>query len=188
MRQHYFFDKSTVILLTLLCLLISMISSPCLAEQDIRKPILQNKRGDTLNQFIATTNENDIAQYSPATHALLIIKYKGKYLIVYDKNKRKWELSGGKIEKGETPRQCAIRELKEETGQSVSDIRLKGTMKFILTPDRRIEYGALYMGSLKHLVPFKENNEISEILFWDGKMTISNFDAIDQGLVELYGK
>ena len=35
-----------------------------------------------------------------------------------------WEIPAGKMENGETPRECAIRELKEETGYSTNKIEL----------------------------------------------------------------
>lgn len=35
-----------------------------------------------------------------------------------------WEIPAGKLEIGETPRECAIRELKEETGYSAKNIKL----------------------------------------------------------------
>ena len=35
-----------------------------------------------------------------------------------------WEIPAGKLEKGENPKDCAIRELKEETGYSANNIKL----------------------------------------------------------------
>lgn len=39
-----------------------------------------------------------------------------------------WNGVGGKLEKGETPRQCILREIKEETGISLSDVEYKGNV------------------------------------------------------------
>jgi 8-oxo-dGTP pyrophosphatase MutT (NUDIX family) len=37
------------------------------------------------------------------------------------KNERdEWELPGGRLEAGETPRQCVVREIEEETGWPVT--------------------------------------------------------------------
>lgn len=46
-------------------------------------------------------------------------------------------ISWGMIDKGETPRECAVRELYEETNQSVTQLKFKGLMKFKLKPDDR---------------------------------------------------
>ena len=35
-----------------------------------------------------------------------------------------WELPAGKLEIGESPKECAIRELKEETGYSAKNLKL----------------------------------------------------------------
>lgn len=49
-----------------------------------------------------------------------------------------WSLPGGRLEAGETPEQCAIREVREETGLSIYALRpiiqleLGGTSKFLL--------------------------------------------------------
>ena len=38
--------------------------------------------------------------------------------------KELWEIPAGKIERGESPKECAIRELKEETGYSAESMKL----------------------------------------------------------------
>ncbi len=42
----------------------------------------------------------------------------------------KWNAPGGKIDPGETPEQCAIREVGEETGLKVTDLVLHGELWF----------------------------------------------------------
>lgn len=39
------------------------------------------------------------------------------------KRKSKWNLPGGRVEQGESPIQAALREMKEETGLSVEQLR-----------------------------------------------------------------
>jgi 8-oxo-dGTP diphosphatase len=41
-----------------------------------------------------------------------------------------WNCPGGKMEKGETPAECAIREVKEETGLSVKSLFRHGSLRF----------------------------------------------------------
>lgn len=47
-----------------------------------------------------------------------------------DYHEGKWNGLGGKFEQGETPEECAVRELKEETGLDVFNPLLKGIITF----------------------------------------------------------
>lgn len=47
-----------------------------------------------------------------------------------DMHEGKWNGLGGKVENGESPEECAIREIKEESGLTVSKLILKGFLTF----------------------------------------------------------
>ena len=49
-----------------------------------------------------------------------------------DENKNKWIGVGGKLEIHESPDDCIIREVKEETGLTITDYQLRGVITFIL--------------------------------------------------------
>jgi len=57
-----------------------------------------------------------------------------------DLNKDKWIGVGGKFEEGETPEECLLREVKEETGLTLTSYRLRGVITFISD-----EWGSEYM-------------------------------------------
>lgn len=61
----------------------------------------------------------------------------GKELLLMHRNKKpndvhegKWISVGGKLEAGESPEDCAVREIFEETGLLVEDMALKGIITF----------------------------------------------------------
>ncbi len=49
-----------------------------------------------------------------------------------DENAGKWIGLGGHLESGESPAECILREITEEAGIPVSDLRLRGIVTFIL--------------------------------------------------------
>ena len=57
-----------------------------------------------------------------------------------DMNKDKWLGIGGKLEPGESPFECARREILEETGLTVTNLHYRGIITFVSD-----EYGTEYM-------------------------------------------
>ena len=78
--------------------------------------------------------------------SLVYIEKDGCYLILHrtkkdhDENHDKWIGVGGKFEAGESPEECALREVKEETGLTMTSFRLRGLVTFVSD-----EWGTEYM-------------------------------------------
>ena len=68
---------------------------------------------------------------------LCYIEQAGKYLMLHrvkkhhDINAGKWIGVGGHVENGETPEECLLREVKEETGLVLTAYRLRGLVTFL---------------------------------------------------------
>lgn len=68
---------------------------------------------------------------------LCYIEKDGKYLMLHrtkkekDINKGKWIGVGGHAEEGESPEDCLLREIKEETGLTLTSYRFRGLVTFI---------------------------------------------------------
>ena len=61
-----------------------------------------------------------------------------------DINKDKWIGVGGKFLEGESPDECLLREVKEETGLTLTDYRLRGVITFLTEDPTQGEYMYLF--------------------------------------------
>ena len=103
------------------------------------------------NIFLSFYNiaEDKIYQMPEFTHCLAVVKVGGEYILGWNKWRNRYEIFGGCIEKGESARECIIRECSEEFGFVSSDVTYLGAMRLLLKPDyfsknERIELGGLY--------------------------------------------
>lgn len=68
---------------------------------------------------------------------LCYVEHDGKYLMINknkrkdDLNKGKWLGLGGHLKLGETPDECVVRELKEESGLTIYNPQLRGKVYFV---------------------------------------------------------
>ena len=68
---------------------------------------------------------------------LCYIERDGQYLMLHrvkkenDENRDKWIGIGGKFEAGESPEDCVLREVREETGLTLTDYRYCGIITFV---------------------------------------------------------
>jgi 8-oxo-dGTP diphosphatase len=106
-----------------------------------------------------------------------------KTLMIYrnkkenDYHEGKWNGLGGKFELGETPEECAIRELKEETGLDVRKPDLKGFITFPLFDKVDDWYVFLFtitefegelIDSPEGHLEWIPNEKLLELNLWDG--------------------
>src|SRR3989338_9138803 len=67
---------------------------------------------------------------------LCYLKKEGKTLMLHrvkkerDMHAGKWNGLGGKVDSGESPEECAVREVREESGLTMLDPRLRGILTF----------------------------------------------------------
>ena len=107
---------------------------------------------------------------------------KSEYLMLHrvkkkdDMNQDKWLGVGGKFEDGESPDECVLREVREETGLTLTDYRYRAVITF--TSDRwETEYMHLftasgYQGELKECdegdLEWVPKSSVQELPIWEG--------------------
>ena len=80
---------------------------------------------------------------------LCYIEKDGQYLMLHrtvkenDVNKDKWIGVGGHFEHGESPEECLLREVREETGYTLTSWKYRGIVTFVYGEDV-VEYMSLY--------------------------------------------
>ncbi len=118
--------------------------------------------------------------------SLIIARNENGYLLVFNKARRVWEMPGGFVDAGESPRQCAVRELNEESGQSVVELRWRAALEFY-SPTHGTSFGALYSGDALITAPFTANAEIDAIGYWPAANLPEDTSNIDRALVACFG-
>lgn len=96
-------------------------------------------------QVTLTSTEADAAVFA----AMVFVRdAAGSLALVFSPLRGEWGPPGGRVEPGESVRDCAVRELREETGLSVagSDLTPLGYETFSAVPGRR---APAYQGSLQ---------------------------------------
>lgn len=94
-----------------------------------------------------------------------------------DYHEGKWNGLGGKFEAGESPEECAIREIEEECGLKVKSVTMKGFITFplfdgkddwyvfLFTSD---EYEGKLIDSPEGNLAWVENDKLTDLNLWDG--------------------
>jgi 8-oxo-dGTP diphosphatase len=106
----------------------------------------------------------------------------GKTLMIHrnkreqDMHKGKWNGLGGKLEPGETPEECIIREIREESGLTIKDPRFKGILVFprFKTSNWYVfvfvahEYEGELCENEEGYLEWIENDKLKDLNLWDG--------------------
>jgi 8-oxo-dGTP diphosphatase len=155
--------------------------------------LAEDGRGNALLEF-DRLDEAALASVQPLTHAVVAARRGDAQLLVFSRKRQWWELPGGAMERHETARECAVRELREESGVvcRAESPRFVGALKILVRarrsrPEPRVEYGALFTLDDGPAVgePFEPNEEIVKICWWNGADDIGPIGAIDRTLIAL---
>ena len=131
------------------------------------------------------------------THCLAVVKTGEDYLLGWNKWRNRYEIFGGCIEKGETARDCIIRECNEELGLGSFEVIYLGAMKFLMKPDyfspnERVELGGLYGIRLPALniddicEMINDKEEITKLALYSHVKNKEPIALIDEKLLEYF--
>lgn len=97
--------------------------------------------------------------------SVIAAKKEDRWIFCRHKTRSTWEIPGGHREPGETPEQCARRELYEETGAVSYELTQIGV--YSAESERGIGYGMFYFANVRELADIPSEFEIGEIHFFD---------------------
>ncbi|MFA8450545.1 MAG: NUDIX domain-containing protein [Bacteroidales bacterium] len=98
-------------------------------------------------------------------YSVIISFYKSKFVFVRHKERNTWEFPGGTIEKGESSKKAAARELNEETGATI--FKLIPYSIYSVETEKQITYGGLFFSNIETIAPLNPDFEIQEIGLFD---------------------
>ncbi len=107
---------------------------------------------------------------------LCYLEQNGRYLMLHrvvkkqDENKDKWIGVGGHLEPGESPEDCLVREVKEETGLELTSYRFRGLVTFV-SEQWGTEYMCLYTAD-----------------GWKGELPPQQMESCQEGILEWVDK
>ena len=114
---------------------------------------------------------------------LCYIEKDNKYLMLHrtkkknDINKDKWLGIGGKFEEGESPEECIVREVMEETGLKLNSYQLRTIVTYVST-NWETEYMYVFTSNdfTGNLIECNEGDlqwiDKKEVYYWDGNCKI----------------
>lgn len=124
---------------------------------------------------------------------LCYIEKDGKYLMLHrikkknDVNKDKWIGVGGHFEADETPEECVVREVKEETGYTLTSYKYRGLVTFI-SGNGVTEYMSLFTADgfegeeilcNEGTLEWVDKDKVNDLNIWEGDKIF--FTLLNQG-------
>ena len=141
-----------------------------------------DKNGNKLIKLHKLPEESIMEYFPTLSHSLVVGIQNNRVLFVNNNWKKEWELAGGVKEEGESPRECAVREMYEESLKTPIDLIFHSVMEWRLGKDQKEEYGALYTCQIEGEAETLNTEEIGKTCFWDLKKDIGEYAELDKTL------
>ena len=143
-----------------------------------------NKHGHILKEFIPLKSYSELTDMSGIGGGHALIFHEKKLLLCHNKYRNNYELPGGGKEQGEDIQKCVMREIYEETGQTVNDLCIKGVTRTFIPRMNRDILWAVFCGEVDEISSFFENDEMNNIILWDMAADI-DIDEVELKIIQI---
>jgi 8-oxo-dGTP diphosphatase len=133
---------------------------------------------------IADVTEAEHEKIAIPSFAVVIAHAPGGVVLVFNRYREVWELPGGLIDAGETPREAAARELAEESGCVAQNLIWLG---LVSVDDGAIHHGAVYRCDVDAPPAAFGNEEIGGVEVWQSGPLPQPLGATDSALLQRFG-
>jgi 8-oxo-dGTP pyrophosphatase MutT (NUDIX family) len=134
---------------------------------------------------LLTIDESELERLPSLSQVRVLAIHDDKLLLVFDRQRQRWQLPGSALSLHETAQTCALRALREETGNDCRPDQLRFVCAYELRLDP-IEHGGLFTLSVEHIPAFLPNPGIGANLWWGGSALSHPLDAVDHELVTAF--
>ena len=118
-----------------------------------------------LASFVTVHEVSEPEHTSIATpsFAVVLARASDGVVLVFNRERKNWELPGGIIDAGESPRAAAVRELQEEAGCTASNVSWLGLVE---VDDGATHFGAVFACEVNDVPAAFQNDEIAALGRW----------------------
>ena len=140
----------------------------------------------TLARFVTLhqVSEQEYTEVGAARFAVVLARAAAGVTLVFSRYRRVWELPGGLIDAGESARDCAAREFREETSGVAANLEWLGLVEI---NDGSTHFGAVYRCTAAQLPESFENEETGALGYWNPDKSPRPLGETDAALLNRFG-
>ena len=142
--------------------------------------------GRRLASFVTVhdVQESEHASIAAPTFAVVLARSSDGVVLVFNRHRKLWELPGGFIDAGESPRDAAARELTEEAGCSARSLSWLGLVE---VDDGSPHFGAVFACEVDDVPPAFQSDEIGSLGRWRRNQRPRPLGESDAALLNRFG-